>query len=293
MSEWPPPEHVALGAFRVAYRDVGPRHAPTLLLVHGLGSSSLCWLHDVPTLARDFRVIVVDLPGFGESDKPRYAYTLEFWRGRLLRLLDHLGVRSATVIGHSMGAQLAIGIALEAPTRVDALVLAAPAGIERFSALQRAMLQRSVSPAWVRRQSHGDLRTHLGLAFHGWPQEAERLLELRRRLRGPELDGYAHAFVAGVRAMLDEPVHDRLAELRAPTLVVFGAEDRLVPNRWLHPNLTTVDLLRGAARTIPDAEALLIPNAGHLVQFERPDAFDAAVLDFLARRLPRVVSKAV
>jgi pimeloyl-ACP methyl ester carboxylesterase len=293
MSEWPPPEHVALGAFRVAYRDVGPRHAPTLLLVHGLGSSSLCWLHDVPTLARDFRVIVVDLPGFGESDKPRYAYTLEFWRGRLLRLLDHLGVRSATVIGHSMGAQLAIGIALEAPTRVDALVLAAPAGIERFSPLQRAMLQRSVSPAWVRRQSHGDLRTHLGLAFHGWPQEAERLLELRRRLRGPELDGYAHAFVAGVRAMLDEPVHDRLAELRAPTLVVFGAEDRLVPNRWLHPNLTTADLLRGAARTIPDAEALLIPNAGHLVQFERPDAFDAAVLDFLARRLPRVVSKAV
>lgn len=293
MSEWPPPEHVALGAFRVAYRDVGPRHAPTLLLVHGLGSSSLCWLHDVPTLARDFRVIVVDLPGFGESDKPRYAYTLEFWRGRLLRLLDHLGVRSATVIGHSMGAQLAIGIALEAPTRVDALVLAAPAGIERFSPLQRTMLQRSVSPAWVRRQSHGDLRTHLGLAFHGWPQEAERLLELRRRLRGPELDGYAHAFVAGVRAMLDEPVHDRLAELRAPTLVVFGAEDRLVPNRWLHPNLTTADLLRGAARTIPDAEALLIPNAGHLVQFERPDGFDAAVLDFLARRLPRVVSKAV
>lgn len=293
MSEWPPPEHVALGAFRVAYRDVGPRHAPTLLLVHGLGSSSLCWLHDVPTLARDFRVIVVDLPGFGESDKPRYAYTLAFWRGRLLRLLDHLGVRSATVIGHSMGAQLAIGMALEAPARVDALVLAAPAGIERFSPLQQAMLQRSVSPAWVRRQSHGDLRTHLGLAFHGWPHEAERLIELRRRLRGPELDGYAHAFAAGVRAMLDEPVHDRLAELRTPTLVVFGAEDRLVPNRWLHPNLTTADLLRGATRTIPDAEGLLIPNAGHLVQFERPDAFDAAVLDFLARRLPRVVSKAV
>lgn len=293
MSEWPPVEHAALGAFRVAYRDVGPRHAPTLLLVHGLGSSSLCWLHDLPTLARDFRVIAVDLPGFGESDKPRYAYSLAFWRGRLSRLLDHLGVASATVLGHSMGAQLAIGLALEAPTRVDALVLAAPAGFERFSPMQQAMLHRSVSPAWVRRQSLGDLRAHLGLAFHGWPPGADRLIELRRRLRGPELDGYAHAFAAGVRAMLDEPVHDQLTQLRAPTLVVFGSEDRLVPNRWLHPNLTTADLLRGAARLIPDVETALIPNAGHLVQFERPEAFDAVVLDFLARRLPRVVSKAV
>ncbi|MCB9615744.1 MAG: alpha/beta fold hydrolase [Sandaracinus sp.] len=292
--DWPAAEHVALGPFRVAYRDVGPREAPALLLIHGLGSSGLCWLHDVPTLARNFRVIVVDLPGCGESAKPRYAYSLAFWRGRLWRLLDHLALASATLIGHSMGAQLAIGMALESPKRVDALVLAAPAGIEHFSPARRAMLQRSVSLSWVRRQSQGDLRAHLGLAFHGWPHEAERLIELRRRLRGPELEGYAHAFVAGVRAMLDEPVHDRLGELRPPTLVVFGREDRLVPNRWLHPGLTPADLLRGAARTIPDVETALIPDAGHLVQFERPEAFDALVLDFLTRRLPReVVSSAI
>lgn len=290
MSDWPPAEHVALGAFRVAYRDLGPRGASALLLVHGLGSSGLCWLHDLPAISRYFRTIVVDLPGCGESEKPRYAYTLAFWRGRLWRLLDHLGLERATLIGHSMGAQLAVGMALDDPARVDALVLTAPAGIERFSPTHREILRRSVHPAWVRRQSHGDLRAHLGLAFHGWPRDAERLLTLRRRLRGPELDGYAHAFAAGVRAMLDEPVHDRLGELRPPTLVVFGSDDRLVPNRWLHPGLTPADLLRGAARAIPDVETLLVPGAGHLVQFERAEVFDARVLEFLARRLPQASS---
>jgi pimeloyl-ACP methyl ester carboxylesterase len=287
LAEWPPARHAHLGPFRVAYRDAGPPGAPALLLVHGLGSSGLCWLHDLPTLASQYRVIVPDLPGCGESDKPRYGYSLAFWRGRLLRLLDHLGLASAVWVGHSMGAQLAIGAALETPQRVDALVLAAPAGLEHFAPAQRAVLHRSVTPHWVRRQSQGDLRAHLSLAFHGWPKDAELLLGLRQRLRGPELDGYAHAFAAGVRSMLDEPVHERLAEVKVPTLAIFGSEDRLVPNRWLHPGLTPADLLRGAERVMPDLETMLVPNAGHLVQFERPDLFDARVLDFLARRLAR------
>lgn len=288
-ASWPSAAHAQLGPFRVAYRDVlpttgSPVDAPPLVLVHGLGSSSLCWLRNLPALSASRRLVLVDLPGCGESDKPRYRYSLGFWRARLLRLLDHLEIDRAVFVGHSMGAQLAMLTALDYADRVHALVLAAPAGLERFTPTEATMLQRSVSASSIRRQSQLDLRGHLGLAFHRWPDEAERLLELRRRMRGPELDGYAHAFAAGVRAMLDAPVHDRLGEIAAPTLLVLGREDRLVPNRWLHPSLTPADLARGAKRALPDAELVLVPEAGHLVQFERPDVFDAAVLDFLERR---------
>lgn len=279
MSEpWPAPCVVRVGAFGIAYHDEGS--GPPLLLVHGLGSSSLAWARVFDTLAEAHRVIAPDLPGFGDSDKPRYRYTIPFYAERLLRLMDELGVERCAWVGHSMGAQVAIWAALHHPERMSSLVLVAPAGIETFSPIERHALTTMITSGWVMRQRERQLRDALALAFHRVPAEADWLLQRRLRLKGPELSGFAHAFAQGVRAMLDAPVLHRLEEIRAPSLVLFGEQDRLVPNRIFRPHGRPRDVAARAAAGL-NAKSVLLPHAGHLLAFEKPEEFIHELLGFL------------
>lgn len=284
-AEVPPlvPKVLRLGAFGVAYHDAGA--GPPILFVHGLGSSRLAWARVLGPLAVDHRVIAPDLPGFGDSDKPRYRYTIPFYAARLVRLLDELGIESCAWVGHSMGAQIALWAALHHPERVRALALVAPAGIETFSEQERRALEATVTPAWVRRQTPRQIRDALSLAFHRVPAEAELLLRRRLRMRGPELEGYAHAFAQGVRAMLEAPVHDRLAEVRQRALVLFGDNDRLVPNRLFRPHHSPRALAQEAGRRL-GAEVALLPRTGHLLAFEDPAGFVRELRRFLANAAP-------
>ena len=278
---WPAPRFAQLGAFRVAYRDLGAPDGPPVLFVHGLGSSGLSWSRNVARLGARHRLIVVDLPGCGDSAKPPYRYTLGFFARRPLRLLDHLGVERPVWAGHSMGAHIAMLAALEHPERVRALLLSAPAGFERFTEAHASFLRRTVTPDWVRRQKPRDFKANLEVAFHSVPPEAENLVARRFRMRGPELEGYAHAFSRCVHAMLDAPLWERLPELRPPVLAIYGEDDRLIPNRWLTPHHTTRSVAEAAVARIPRARLVMLPRAGHMVHFERPTRFDEEATRFL------------
>jgi len=267
-----------VGAFRIAYHDEGA--GTPLLLIHGLGSSSLAWARVFDALSARHRVLAPDLPGFGDSDKPRYRFTIPFYAERLVRFMDELGLKRCAWVGHSMGAQIAVWAALHHPERVSALALAAPAGVESFSPLARHALTTMVTPGWVRRQGERQIREALNLAFFRTPSEASWLLERRLRFTGSELDGYAHAFAQCVRAMLDAPIHARLPEVTQPSLVLFGEQDRMVPNRFFHPLSTPQQVAEQAARGL-GCDSVLLPRAGHLLAFERPELFSRELLGFL------------
>ncbi|MEM1414770.1 MAG: alpha/beta fold hydrolase [Myxococcota bacterium] len=283
---WPEPQTVRLGAFRVAYRQTHPHADTAALLVHGLGASGHSWVRcweSVANVGAPRRVVVPDLPGFGNSDKRRYRYTIPFWSERLLRLLDHLELDRADFVGHSMGAHISLWTALHHPSRVRRLVLVSPAGIERFNLAQRKILQASITPGWVRRQSRRQVRSQVELAFHRMPPEARWIVDRRLALQGPELEGYAYAFSAGVKAMLAAPVIDRLGEIRKRTLVVMGANDALVPNRLFRPQGSAEYVASRAAGSIPGARLVMLPRTGHLVPFERPAELTDHVTKFLDR----------
>ena len=119
-----------IDGFRLHYHDVG--QGPTLLLLHGGGPGASGWSNfkqNVPALSAHFRLLLVDQPGFGQSDKPvhdtpQHALTA----GKVVALLDHLGIDKATPVGNSMGGAASLELALEHPDRVDKLILMAPAG---------------------------------------------------------------------------------------------------------------------------------------------------------------------
>jgi pimeloyl-ACP methyl ester carboxylesterase len=265
---------------KVGYIDQG--QGDVVLLIHGLGSNAKGWSRNIPDLARDHRVIAVDLPGYGYSDKGHYQYSLSFYAQVLKELLDGLGVEQATWMGHSMGGQIAMVAALEHPNTVGGLVLISPAGFESFTDGEGDWMRRAVSAEFVKDTTIRGVAINLKSNFHETPPEADFMITDRIQVRGArDFERYCYAVSLNVGAMLDHPVYDDLDRITQPTLVLFGQNDNLIPNRYLHGGHTRDVAARGMAR-LPNARLVMLDQCGHFVQFEKPQETNQAVLKFLS-----------
>lgn len=273
----------AIGRHRVAVHEVGEGDPP-LVLIHGLGSDLRVWMHNLPVLARHHRVVAFDLLGFGRSDKPPEIHTLAHHVACVRDLVLGLG-GSAVLLGHSMGGQIALHTALAHPDLVRGLVLSAPAGLERFSRSEAAQIRAVVDDGYTRFASPLQVAMRHAQTFHRVPPTAWPLLRDRIAvIGGPDFPAYCRAVTRSVAAMLDEPVIDALDRITAPTLVAFGQQDGLIPNRFLH-RMATETLAREAVARLAAGRLEMIADAGHMPQLEQPERWNALALDFLATAL--------
>ena len=280
-----PARRIAAGPHDLFLMDTGG-DGPPVLLVHGLGSTASFWQRQLTgELASGFRLIAVDLPGWGRSSQPDAAYTPSFYAGALVATLDALGLERAHVIGHSMGGQAAIALALAHPERVDRLVLSAPAGIETFTPQEAALIAGASTEEAFRGRSDEALAAAFAMAFGTWDEDVDRLLDERRAVAGERLERQIRATARSVQGMLAEPVFDRLGRVAAPTLMVFGTADALIPSP-LHPTETPASIAERGAAAIPGARLSMIEGAGHTPHHDAPAAFDAVVASFLAGPQP-------
>ncbi len=278
-----PYRYVDVDGVTVAYVDSGGAGSP-LVLVHGLSSYTSFWEEQIPALsAAGYRVIALDLPGYGASDRPDAPCTPPWYAALVARFMETLGVPRATIMGHSMGGQIALTLALTEPDRVSRLVLSAPAGFERFTTGERDWMKGFWHEKRALEADEDAIRANMAMNFAVMDEGVERLVRERVRMAGtPEFAGTSVAVARSVAGMLDFPVLDRVGEIRAPTLIVFGRDDRLIPNPVFHGG-STAAFARDAAASIPGAELALISGAGHIVHHDRPEAFNAIVLDWLGR----------
>lgn len=270
---------------RVGEHEVAFFHAGVgapVVLVHGLGEHAGYWNDNVSALLRaEVRLVVPDLLGHGRSDKPRDGYRMTEQAARLAGLLDALAIDEPVVlVGHSMGGQIAIHFALAWPERVRALVLLAPAGIERFTRGEAAWLKAVSTTDGFRSRDEGQLRDHFQKnVFHRFGESAEHHLGERVRLRhAPGFERYIYAVVKSIHGMLDEPVADHLATLEVPVTVVFGDRDGLIPNPILHGG-SAADVAEAAGRLIPKARVVLLEGVGHMPQIEAPAEVNQLILE--------------
>lgn len=246
-----------------------------LLLLHGFTGSQATW-HDLwSRLTARFRVLAIDLPGHGGSDAPAdpARYTIFRVAADLVEILARRAARPAHWLGYSMGGRLALYAALRHPGAVRALLLesaspglATAAGREQRRAADEALAMRierdgvaSFVDEWQR------LPLFAGLAR--LPAEAQA--ELRRQRLANSAAGLANS-LRGMGTGAQPSLWEELPQVLAPTLLVVGADD----NKF-------VDINRRMAARLPAAELRVVPNAGHTVHLERPEAFLAAILSFL------------
>jgi len=266
---------------KVAYVDEGSG-PQTLLFVHGLGSYHKAWNPNVRALSAQYRCIAVDLPGYGDSDHFSGEYSMDFFAEVLAGFIEALGLESVTLVGHSMGGQIAMHLALSSPGSLQNLVLIAPAGFELFSEQEKNWFAQVYTPAWVASATPDQIRQNFRINFFRMPEDVGLMIDDRIALIGqPGFEAYCAMIPRCVQAMLNAPVLDRLPALALPTLIIFGAEDMLIPNRFLHPGQRTLQIAETGRDAIPGARLVMIPEAGHFVQWEKAATVNQAILDFL------------
>ncbi|MEZ4966117.1 MAG: alpha/beta hydrolase [Saprospiraceae bacterium] len=265
----------------IAYVDRG-QGAYTLLFVHGLGTYLKAWQKNLDSLSGQYRCIALDLPGYGKSGKGDYAFGMSFFASHLQAFCEALDLQNVVLVGHSMGGQVAITLALQDDPRISRLVLIAPAGIETFSEAEKTWLKAVYTPEVIKNTPPEQIRRNFIINFFEWPDDAEFMYEDRMFLRETvEFDAWCRMLPQCVAGMLDEPVFGRLGQIDLPVLILFGENDALIPNPYLHKDQNTQQIAQLAQSGIPGSRLQMIPRCGHFVQWEQAAMTNQAIRAFL------------
>jgi pimeloyl-ACP methyl ester carboxylesterase len=270
-----------VGAIQLYYEQHG--EGDPLLLIMGLATDAVGWTFQVPDFAKHYRTIIFDNRGVGRSSKPAGPYTIHEMADDTAGLLDVLDIKRAHVVGVSMGGMIAQELALRHPERVRGLVLACTypepdVDVERQRTMALSRFGGTVT-------SGGDMEIDVKavnplhffqqlvpLVFNQSFIERE-LPKLMKIFAGAVQYGFSiEALLGQVAAVMSHKATDRLHHITSPTLVITGDADRLIPP-------VNSDFL---AENIPGAKLVKIPGGSHGFNFETPQVFNQAVLDFLA-----------
>ncbi len=264
--------YVDVEGIRLHVRDSGPKDAPALLMLHGFGSGLHTWEPWAQALAIDHRVIRFDLPGSGLTGAdPKNDYTDDRATRLIVALLDKLAVQRLSVIGNSIGGRIAWRFAAQYPERVDKLVLIAPdgfasPGFECGKAPAIPTMFRMLP--WMLPKSM--LKMNLAPAYGDPANLTDEVLNRYHDLMlAPDVRA---AVIARTEQTVLEPPAPWLAQIRAPTLLVWGGKDAMIPIANAQEYL----------RLIPGSTLVTFPTLGHVPFEETPAASLPPVLAFLA-----------
>jgi pimeloyl-ACP methyl ester carboxylesterase len=262
---------------QIAYLDVGS--GPTVILIHGFGGSMWQWEHQQRALSQHFRTVTLDLPGSGLSDKPDIDYLPNQMLDFCIGFMDALQIPHAVLIGNSMGAGLAIGMALTHPTRVDKLVLIGGLPSHVMAKLTSRSFRQALetrAPWWVISLGNwlfGGMVTESVLKELVHDHSLLTPAVLERSNRNRRRPGIIKPLMA-VRNALPSWETDfapRLASIRHPTMIIWGEYDRLFPiavGEELHHRIRGSTFVR-------------IPDAGHMPQWERSNLVNRSLITYI------------
>jgi len=259
-SEWAEVGGLRMHA-RVAARPPTP-DAPRIVFVHGIGVSGRYLMPTAMRLANTFRVYVPDLPGFGLSAKPASVLDVPALADALAAWMRAMRLTSAALLGNSFGCQVIAEVGVRHPALISRAVLQGPTMDPRARTVPRQLLRWAVNspfeprPAWM---------------------------SLGSVVRQDYRDAGVRRVIATFRHALRDRIEDKLPHLDVPTLVVRGARDPIVPQRWAEE----------AARLLPQGRLVVVPGAAHTMNFTSPDALARVVRPFVERDRRRFTTSRV
>mgnify|MGYP002700670680 FL=1 len=235
-----------------------------LLLIHGLGASAERWEHVIPQFAKNYRVLVPDLIGFGLSDKPLVDYTTDYLSDFIRKFLKKLNIDSVIIIGSSLGGQIGAEFTYQNNSMVKKLVLISPSGIMKHStpaldAYVMAALYPSDSSASNAFQIMSGSKNIDKKTIKGFVQ--------RMKLPNAKM-----AFMSTLLGLKDaEIISEKLISIKSPTLIIWGENDPIIPIKYAQSFVSEID----------DCRFVKMENCGHTPYVEAPDKFYKIVSDFL------------
>lgn len=249
----------------------GQRDAPPLLLIHGSGASGASWATVVPALAACHHVVRIDLPGCGKSSAAT-SYDVPAQAGRVATLLDELGLRAVTVVGHSSGGYVATALAEQRPDLVGSLAMISTGphidALLPQPAVLRALLAPPLGPLLWWRRSDAMIRKGIGATLAGPATIPSDMVD---DARTTTYRAFRETLRENTAYLAERPVPERLADLGLPVLALFGADDP----RWDPASAAQYGV-------VPGVRVELLPGVGHIPMLEAPEAVGRLLTDFTA-----------
>jgi 2-hydroxy-6-oxonona-2,4-dienedioate hydrolase len=252
------------GNLLIRYIDNNQRGSP-VLLIHGLGGSVESWTNNIESFSARYRVIALDLPGFGLSDKPRIDYTIDFYVNFLKKFIKKLKITRPSLIGSSLGGHIVVELSIRNPKLVDKVVLISPAGSLPKSFKGTSALKRYVKI--VRAKSALEVREILSsidnsMVTHTYAEA------LYKRI---SLPGAKYAFISALKGSAKAARYNsKLEKINTKILLIWGKNDRIIPVKFIRTFLEH-----------GDSRIIIFENCGHRPHVEKPQLFNKAVKDFL------------
>ncbi|MEO9967812.1 MAG: alpha/beta hydrolase [Reichenbachiella sp.] len=265
----------------IAYVDEGSGDQ-ILLFIHGLATYLPAWYKNIEGLQSKYRCIAIDLPGYGRSTKSNSGAGMSKYADAVLMVIEKLDLKKVVLVGHSMGGQVAVTAVLKKEDAFDKLILLAPAGIETFSSDQSTWLKAVFTPDFVKLATDEQIRKNWELNFYKMPDAVDFMIKDRIAMKqASDFALYGQTIVGGLQSMLDEPIIGQLSTIRQKTLIVYGANDALIPNKNLNPTLDTQKVGELGKSLIPNAELVMIPECGHFISYDKPEEINKLLDEFL------------
>lgn len=255
---------------KIRYVEAGS--GPAVILLHGLGGNSANWTLNINPLAAQYRVIVPDQVGFGQSDKPLINYRVGTYVDFLDRLYSELKIERATLVGNSMGGWIAALYTIAHPGRVERLVLVDAAGFappKGFDVKELAGLNPST------REGMRALASRV--IYNKQLYSSDDAIDLMLAQRMAAGDGYTIQSLIESIARREDMLDGRLSVIRKPTLLIWGRQDGLTPLAQFGQRFK---------REIAGAKLIIFDQCGHVPMVEKAAEFNAALLKFLASTTP-------
>jgi pimeloyl-ACP methyl ester carboxylesterase len=265
-------KYIDVGHLTLCYQEHG--QGDPVLILPGLGTSIDFWQDNVPALAERYHVLAVDWPGLGKSDKPDAPYELPWICDRIVAFLDAKELERVTIVGGSLGGHLALLLALDHPDRVDKLVLMGSVGAWPQPNIFLNMLLNVLWNEWLVvdyvRAEWPDIYQHMFI------RQTELVHELFRYQMAVRASPHRYmpegrALARALRSIFYHSCRQRLSEVRAQALLIWGESDEI------HP----VEDGLYMRRHLPDARLVVIPDAAHEAMIDQPEFFNRVVLEFL------------
>lgn len=278
---------------RMAYMDIKPNNynKKNIVLLHGKNFNGAYWQSTIKALTESgFRVIVPDQIGFGKSSKPdNFQYTFQQLAENTKKLLDHLDIQKATILGHSMGGMLATRFALMYPETTEKLVLENPIGLEDW----KLVVPYKPVDWWYEselKQNYQNIKSYQMANYYDgkWNADFQKWAELGAGwTTAPDYAKVAWNSALMYDMIFTQPVLYEFKNIKSPTLLIIGTRDKtaigkpLVSEEIRKTMGNYLELGKTTQKTIPNSKLVEIPNTGHLPHIESFDQFIKALIVFL------------
>ncbi len=278
-----PIKHLAIhDKIELAYMDIG-KGDQTLLFIHGLANYAPVWKYQLEELSKHYRCIAIDLPGNGYSTRGEYPYSTFFYAESVHQFVTALNLKNPVLVGHSMGGQISMMLALRYPSVYQKLILIASAGIENFTATDKLIMQNLMAIGEYFYSDEIHLENAIRDSFEVPGLDCNQVVaELKSILKKYSAKQWKDMSLASIQGMINEPIHTFLNQIQAQVLLLYGTNDRFIPNKMLHPMETPKSIGTLGATLIPNAQLKMIEKAGHFVHMEKYAEVNTAIINWLA-----------